>query len=437
MKDFGKIYGSMFKALVVLGLISLLFISSERVTAAKLEKKPYLIKVNRVHNTVTVYEQNDKGEYSVPVRAMLCSVGVGGRTIKGTFQTMARYRWKALMGDVWGQYATRVVGGILFHSVYYYENGNPATLATKEFNKLGSAASHGCIRLSVVDAKWIYDNCAVGTTVIIYDGKKSPGPLGKPEAIKLPTSVRWDPTDPNKDNPYNIKQPKITGAKSIKVSWGQEMDLRKGVKAKSSLGYDITELITVEDTVDYFTSGKYKVTYSVTDILGRTIEKKISITVGEGIINPYFKGIRDRIVNPEVQIDEAFALSGVSAYSEERKLDQKLIEVIVEQVNEDEYSITYQIMVDGKVAVEERSKVLVDREAPILTGMVDHNLEAGEIPDLDYLMYEVKVSDNITKIEDIQVQVTMKLMEDGNYLVTYLAIDEAGNEASAQTEILY
>lgn len=437
MKVIRKIWGSLFKTLLVLGLVSLLFIGSENAAAANLEKKPYLIKVNRVHNTVTVYEQDEKGEYSVPVKAMLCSVGVGGRTIRGTFQTMARYRWKALMGDVWGQYATRVVGGILFHSVYYYENGNPATLATKEFNKLGSAASHGCIRLSVVDAKWIYDKCAVGTTVIIYDDKKSPGPLGKPEAIKLPTSVRWDPTDPNKDNPYKDKQPKITGAKNFKVSLGQEMDLLKGVKAKSSLGYDITELITIEGTVDYFTSGKYKVTYSVTDILGRTIERKITVTVGEGIINPYFKGIRDRIVNPKVKIDKAYALTGVTAFTEERKLDQKLIEVTIEQVNEDEYTITYQIMVDGKVAVEEKSKILVDREAPELTGMVDHNLEVGEIPDLNYLMDGVTMSDNITKTEDIQVQVTMKLMEDGNYLVTYLAIDEAGNETSAQTKVLY
>ena len=27
----------------------------------------------------------------------------------GTYQTMAKYRWKALMGNVWGQYSTRIV----------------------------------------------------------------------------------------------------------------------------------------------------------------------------------------------------------------------------------------------------------------------------------------------------------------------------------------
>jgi len=35
-------------------------------------------------------------------------------------------------------------------------------------NKLGSPASHGCIRLKVEDARWIYNNCPAGTTVTVY-----------------------------------------------------------------------------------------------------------------------------------------------------------------------------------------------------------------------------------------------------------------------------
>ena len=47
----------------------------------------------------------------------------------------------------------------------YYEK-NPSTQSTVQFNKLGQTASHGCIRLSVGDAKWIYDNCALGTKLL-------------------------------------------------------------------------------------------------------------------------------------------------------------------------------------------------------------------------------------------------------------------------------
>jgi hypothetical protein len=50
--------------------------------------------------------------------------------------------------------------------------------------------------MTVADAKWIYDNCPVGTKVIIYDDTTSPGPLGKPTAPTIPAGQNYDPTDP-------------------------------------------------------------------------------------------------------------------------------------------------------------------------------------------------------------------------------------------------
>ena len=99
------------------------------------------------------------------------------------------------MGPSYGQYCTRIVGGILFHSVAGY-NYTSYNLPASEYNKLGQPASHGCVRLNVRDAKWIYDNCGLGMTVVIYDSSY-PGPLGKPATIKIPASQNWDPTDPN------------------------------------------------------------------------------------------------------------------------------------------------------------------------------------------------------------------------------------------------
>ena len=68
----------------------------------------------------------------------------------------------------------------------------------------GTAASMGCIRMTVKDAKWIYENCKSGTTVEFYSSE-NPGPLGKPEAMKITeyNDYRgWDPTDPNENNPW-------------------------------------------------------------------------------------------------------------------------------------------------------------------------------------------------------------------------------------------
>jgi hypothetical protein len=412
-----------------------LFAGVHKVSAEEADKLSYLIKVNRACNTITVYQEDNNGEFTVPIRAMACSVGKGSRTITGTFQTKDKYRWKALMGDVWGQYATRIVGGILFHSVYYYEKGNPASLAANEYNKLGMAASHGCIRLTVGDAKWIYDNCSVGTTVIIYDDKKESGPLGKPETIMLPKSAKWDPTDPSDNNPYKDKQPIITGAKDRTVNWGEKLDLLDGVKAKSCVGVDITSQLKVESEVDIYTQGDYDITYYVKDALGRESKMTVTITVSSELSKVEFKGIEDKIVNGGVIVDEAFALEGVNAYNSEVKLDKAYIKVKIEQVSTDEYCITYQFTMNGKLYAEEKETVIVDREAPVISGIKDFQLEEGEIPGVGYLLHGVTASDNISKPENIEINVKVNVSPDGIRTVTYKAVDEAGNCTEKQSII--
>ena len=157
-----------------------------------IKKKKMYIEVNRKCNTVTVYEDSSK---KTPVIAFACSVGNSWTpTPTGTYKTDRNHRWKELMGPSYGQYCTHIVGGIYFHSVAG-RNTTPYNISAYSYNKLGSAASHGCIRLCVRDAKWIYDHCAIGTTVHIFDSDFN-GPLGKPKTIKIPSGQNWDPTDP-------------------------------------------------------------------------------------------------------------------------------------------------------------------------------------------------------------------------------------------------
>lgn len=164
---------------------------------------PYLIRVNRKQNIVIVYSKDANGQYTVPTKAMVCSVGMDGKTPTGKFTTSDRYKWRLLSGNVYGQYATRISGPYLFHSVPYFTQ-NKNDLEYDEYNKLGEAASLGCIRLAVVDAKWIYDNCPVGTPVEIYDSDEKE-PLEKPTPIRIDTTDSrrgWDPTDPDSKNPW-------------------------------------------------------------------------------------------------------------------------------------------------------------------------------------------------------------------------------------------
>lgn len=144
------------------------------------------IKVNKQMNCITLY----KG--ATPFKSMICSTGAA--TPLGTYSVKGKWRWHELMGGVYGQYCSHITGDILFHSVPYY-SPNIYDLSPSMYNQLGTQASHGCIRLTVADAKWIYDNCPAGTPIIIYNSN-DPGPMGKPGAQKLPLSQTWDPTDP-------------------------------------------------------------------------------------------------------------------------------------------------------------------------------------------------------------------------------------------------
>ena len=164
----------------------------------------YLVAINRAADTVTVYEKDENGNYLKPFKAMVCSTG--DATPLGEYNTIEQYRWRALFGNVYGQYAVRIVDHILFHSVPYYSM-NEGDMEYQEFNKLGTPASMGCIRLQVKDVKWIYDNCPIGTPVVLYDDAENPGPLGKPDFkhidVNDPATRGWDPTDPNPNNPWN------------------------------------------------------------------------------------------------------------------------------------------------------------------------------------------------------------------------------------------
>ena len=173
------------------------------VNESKVNKKPYYIEIIRNQNVVIVYGLDGNNEYKNIVKVFICSVGLNNWTPTGTFTTSPGYEWGTLNGGLYGQYSTRIKGSILFHSVPYYSM-NKNDIEWEEFNKLGVPASQGCIRMTVEDVKWIYDNCSSGITVKIYDGEL---PLGvtKPTAPKIDgesPNRGWDPTDPDSNNPW-------------------------------------------------------------------------------------------------------------------------------------------------------------------------------------------------------------------------------------------
>lgn|GEM_PF-1033644 len=104
------------------------------------------------------------------VKTMVASTGVEGHeTPLGTFEIQNRGEW--FFSEKYQQGAKYWVsfkdwGVYLFHSLAMDRNQQ---VIPEEAAKLGQPASHGCIRLTIEDAKWIYDNVPAKTKVVIHE----------------------------------------------------------------------------------------------------------------------------------------------------------------------------------------------------------------------------------------------------------------------------
>jgi lipoprotein-anchoring transpeptidase ErfK/SrfK len=63
-------------------------------------------------------------------------------------------------------YWVQFSGPFLFHSIPFDASGK---IMDQEAEKLGEPASHGCVRLSLEDARWFFENVPNGTMIVIYN----------------------------------------------------------------------------------------------------------------------------------------------------------------------------------------------------------------------------------------------------------------------------
>ncbi len=135
----------------------------------------YRLVVDIYHQVVMAFSKDQDGKYTVPERYMVCTSGASKTpTPIGTFKTGShKVRFGLFVSsNVYGQYWTQVTGRIYFHSLLY-TNRNANTYTSSSYKLLGKRGSHGCIRLLVPDARWVFYHIAPGTTVEIRRGSKS------------------------------------------------------------------------------------------------------------------------------------------------------------------------------------------------------------------------------------------------------------------------
>ncbi|MBR1599425.1 MAG: DUF5011 domain-containing protein [Lachnospiraceae bacterium] len=397
---------------------------------------PYAIKVNKTKNVVTVYEADDKGVYSKPVKAMVCSVGAAGNTPTGIFRLGERHRWRALFGDCYGQYAVKITGNILFHSVPYYTY-DKSDLEVDEYNMLGESVSAGCVRLSVIDVKWIYDNCDTNTFVEIFESDYE-GPMGKPVAAKIAKmdDNNWDPTDPDTGNPYMANAPLILGVFDREIERYSDFDITAGVTAIDKDGNDITDHLKIKGSVNGSKCGEYPVTYAIeTDE-----DEEVSVTA-------VFYVKDDG--TPVLQINQVVTSIGVNDVGSGKQLLELLRRNVTAiddgmELPKESILVDYSEILDttlGTCHIKYRAKdsegntsdiavltVDVDLEAPSIS-LKDENvseIHMNRILDDDYLLGFVEAADNSGYV-DVELSRPLLYQEGEPYKVIYYAKDKAGN----------
>ena len=398
--------------------------------------KPYAIKVNKKANVVTVYEVGDNGYYNKPVKAMLCSVGEADNTPEGIFGLGDRFKWRELFGDCYGQYAVSITGNILFHSVPYYTR-DKANLEVEEYNNLGKSVSAGCVRLSVIDAKWVYDNCSKGTIVEIYQSDYE-GPLGRPQALQIEKKPKdnWDPTDPDENNPYMKDLPVIIGAYDKVIDRYSDFDITAGVTVLDKEGKDITGRMKISGVVDNEKCGNYPVTYSISTEDGKETSVTATFTVKDDEspileVNQLHSTIA---VSDTVSNDNLAELlkENVTAFDSGEELSNDYIIVDYSEVFEKTYgkcNIRYRAQdSEGNFSDVVVLSVDVDLEAPTLTlkNEYQREIKRENAEDDNYLLSLVEAKDNSKHVE-LSISKPLKYDNDEPYKVMYYAKDAVGN----------
>lgn len=124
----------------------------------------YIVIVDRAAHRVGVFKGS---KYNwADAKYYKCCVGKPSTpTISGTYYIKSRGKYfdTGTKGRCW--YFTQINGNYLFHSVIYDRQNSPKRIID---NSMDAAVSHGCVRLDLENAKWIYDNIPNNTKVIIY-----------------------------------------------------------------------------------------------------------------------------------------------------------------------------------------------------------------------------------------------------------------------------
>lgn len=252
--------------------------TEELTTEAPVEMS-YYIMVNKSDNMVSVWNAVN-GTVDSIAALFYASVNSGLET--GTYYITEKNTWNILNNRIYVQYSSKSSSVALFHSSAYAIQ-RCGYLITDTYKAIGSSNDNvPGITLTVGDAKWIYENCPDNTVVEVCDKPDMDYGMTADKPMEIPDGIRWDPTDPNKDNKWVTKEiAYVRGITDKVITAGTSIDPWDGVYARTVDNDNITKKLTIINNVDINTPGTYTIEYILADFTGQVIRQYSNVTVTE------------------------------------------------------------------------------------------------------------------------------------------------------------
>ena len=166
---------------------------------------PYFIYVEKGSHTMTIYEKDSNGKYTIPVHTWQTATGKGHEMTKaGTYTIGEKLKWKEWGQSLYSPYASCFAGGLYIHGPVYL-GMRFQSIEMWSFEGIGTNATSGCLRTGVEAAFFVYTNCDEGTGIKIVTGSplnRSAEPftledqLVSPEGDPDPPPVKRPPGKP-------------------------------------------------------------------------------------------------------------------------------------------------------------------------------------------------------------------------------------------------
>ena len=162
--------------------------------------KSYRIEIDLTNQICTVYGVYSDKSVKGLMSEFVSTARKGKTTPVGNFKIQgakgglkAKYRTAKMEGGkAYAEYLCRFKGAKCMHTVPYKHRNTRGLVTKSAFNKLGTPASAGCVRMPWKLAHYIYTTCPVGTPVKVFKGTKGRYPMGKPKKYVATSNV--DPT---------------------------------------------------------------------------------------------------------------------------------------------------------------------------------------------------------------------------------------------------